>query len=83
MRKDEDLPSPVRLKKLLPTPVVSKRLTVENEADTEMESQLVACRNNVPLGPANANGVTNVTRIMELTRCILLPINCFADSREE
>lgn len=39
MTKDEDLPSPVRLKKLLPMPVVSKRLTIEDTEYAEMDSQ--------------------------------------------
>ena len=39
VRNEGYIPSAVRLKKLLPTPVVSKRLTVENQEDTEMESQ--------------------------------------------
>lgn len=29
------------------------------------------CKNNIPLGPANANGVTNVTTRMKLRRCIV------------
>lgn len=80
MRNERDTPSPVRLKKLLPMPVVSKRLKVMNTKDTGMGLNWWAW-NNVPLGPANASGVTNVIKRTKSRRCIVQTTTRLAGSR--
>ena len=75
MRNDGDIPSPVRLKKVFPMPVVSN-LEGMYRKDNGTGINWWAW-NSVPLGPANANGVINVIKTTKSTRCIVLYSLCW------